>query len=157
MAKPLISPLLLENSNTGPSTSQALEGLPSRSIIDTPQMVLYMPRKSTEIKAQVARFQELEDQGPSTQRLLFQKIVKGFEDQEATLASHSYRIQSLEVQLEKARPRKRRKVRTSPNSKFVDIAKIRQAQLAAREAGSDIEDEEEADLSDSTIDYILIE
>jgi hypothetical protein len=118
---------------------------------------LYTPRKSNEIKAQVARFQELEDQGPSTQRLLFRKIVKGFEDQEATLANHSFRIQSLEVQLEKARPRKRRKVRTSPNSKFTDIAKIQQAQLAAGEARPDIEDNEEANLSDSTIDCILIE
>ena len=61
MAKPLMSPLLLENSNAGPSTLQALEGLPSRSIIDSPQVVLCTPRKSTEIKAQVARFQELED------------------------------------------------------------------------------------------------
>jgi hypothetical protein len=59
--------------------------------------------------------------------------------------------------LEKARPRKRRKVRTSPNSKFTDIAKIQQAQLAAGEARPDIEDDEEANLSDSTIDCILIE
>ncbi len=157
MAKPLMSPLLLENSNTSQSTSQALEGLPIGSIIESPQVELYTPRKSTEIKAQVARFQELADQGPSTQRLLFRKIVKGFEDQEATLANHSFRIQSLEVQLEKARPRKRRKVRTSPNSKFTDIAKIQQAQLAAGEARPDIEDNEEANLSDSTIDCILIE
>jgi hypothetical protein len=157
MAKALMSPLLLENSNTSQSTLEALEGLPIGSIIESPQVDLYTPRKSTEIKAQVARFQELEDQGPSTQRLLFRKIVKGFEDQEATLANHSFRIQSLEVQLEKARPRKRRKVRTSPNSKFTDIAKIQQAQLAAGEARPDIEDNEEANLSDSTIDCILIE
>jgi hypothetical protein len=124
MAKALMSPLLLENSNTSQSTLEALEGLPIGSIIESPQVDLYTPRKSTEIKAQVARFQELEDQGPSTQRLLFRKIVKGFEDQEATLANHSFRIQSLEVQLEKARPRKRRKVRTSPNSKFADISDI---------------------------------
>jgi hypothetical protein len=52
---------------------------------------------------------------------------------------------------------KRRKVRTSPNSKFTDIAKIQQAQLAAGEARPDIEDNEEANLSDSTIDCILIE
>ncbi len=120
-------------------------------------MVLCTPRKSTKIKAQVARFQNLENQDPSTQRLLFRKIIKGFEEQECTLADHSYRIQSLEVQLEKARPRKRMKVRTSPNSKFADIAKIQKTQLAAREARPNGEDEEEANLSDSTLDCILIE
>jgi hypothetical protein len=63
----------------------------------------------------------------------------------------------LEVQLEKARPRKRMKVRTSPNSKFVDIAMIRRTQLAAREARPKKEEEEEANESDSTLDCILIE
>jgi hypothetical protein len=48
------------------------------------------------------------------------------------------------------------KVRTSPNSKFADITKIRATQLAAREARPNIEDKEEANLSDSTLDCILI-
>jgi hypothetical protein len=62
----------------------------------------------------------------------------------------------LEVQLKKARPRKRMKVKTSPNSKFTDIAKIRRTQLTAREAIPENEDEEEANKSDSTLHYILI-
>ena len=99
----------------------------------------------------------LENSNPSTQRLLFRKIIKGFEEQESVLTDHDHRIQSLEVQLEKARPRKRMKVRTSPNSKFADIAKIRRTQLAAGEASLDKEDKEKADKSDSTLDYILIE
>ncbi len=49
------------------------------------------------------------------------------------------------------------KVRTSPNSKFADIAKIQRAQLAAGEASTTEEDEEEAILSDATMDCILIE
>ena len=88
---------------------------------------------------------------------MFRKIIKGFEEQESVLADHSYRIQSLEVQLEKARPRKRMKVRTSPNSKFADITKIRDTQLTAGEAINEDEDEEEANVSDSTLDCILIE
>jgi 4-hydroxybenzoate polyprenyltransferase len=156
MAKPLLSPLLLENSNAGKSSLQTTESLTIGPTIESPQVVLCTPRKSTEIKAQVARFQNLEDQDPSTQRLLFRKIIKGFEQQECTLANHSYRIQSLEVQLEKARPRKRMKVKTSPNSKFADIAKIQKTQLAAGEARPNGEDEEEANLSDSTLDCILI-
>jgi hypothetical protein len=47
------------------------------------------------------------------------------------------------------------KVRTSPNSKFADIAKVKRTQLAAGEARP--EDEEEANESDSTLDCISIE
>src|SRR5450432_1094457 len=157
MAKPLLSPLLLENSNSKKDTLQVTQSSNRPSVIDSLQDVLSIPRKSTEIKAQVARFQMLEDSDPLTQRLLFRKIIKGFEEQESVLADHSYRIQSLEVQLEKARPRKRMKVRTSPNSKFVDIAKIRRTQLAVGEARPEEEDEEVANESNSTLDCILIE
>ena len=88
---------------------------------------------------------------------MFRKIIKGFEGQESILADQGYKIQSLEVQLEKARPRKRIKVKTSPNSKFMDIVKIRRTQLAAGEARTEKENEEEANKSDSTLDCILIE
>jgi formate dehydrogenase maturation protein FdhE len=152
-----LSPLLLENSNSKKDTLQDTQSSNRPPAIDSPQDVLSTPRKSTEIKAQVARFQMLEEKDPLTQRLLFRKIIKGFEEQESVLADHSYRIQSLEVQLEKARPRKRMKVRTSPNSKFADIAKIRRTQLAAGEAEPEEEDEKEANESDSTLDCILIE
>ena len=99
----------------------------------------------------------LRDSNPSIQRLLFGKIIKGFEEQESVLADHDHRMQSLEVQLEKARPRKRMKVRTSPNSKFADIPKIRRTQLAAGEARPEDKDEEESNKSDSTLDCVLIE
>jgi hypothetical protein len=88
---------------------------------------------------------------------LFQKIVKRFEEQESVLANNSHRIQSLEVQLKKARPRKQIKVKTSPNSKFADIAKIRKAQLAIGESMPKNKDKKEANRSDSTLDCILIE
>jgi hypothetical protein len=39
----------------------------------------------------------LKDSNPSTQRLLFQKIIKGFKEQESVLADNGHRIQSLEV------------------------------------------------------------
>ena len=48
------------------------------------------------------------------------------------------------------------KVRTSPNSKFADINKIRKAQIEAREAGIIEDDKEEANKSDSTLDCIEI-
>ena len=157
IAKPLLSPLLLENSNSEENALQVTQSFNEPSVIDSSQVILFTPRKSTEIKAQAAKFQMFKDSDPLTQRLFIRKVIKGFEEQESVLADNSYRIQSLEVQLEKARPRKRMKVRTSPNSKFVDIAKIRKTQLVAGEASPNEEDEEEADKSDSTLDCILIE
>jgi hypothetical protein len=88
---------------------------------------------------------------------LFRKIIKRFKKQGSILTDHSHRIQSLEVQLKKARPRKRIKVRTSLNSKFTDIAKIRRTQLATGEARPEDEHKEEPNKSDSTSDCILIE
>ena len=157
MAKPLLSPLLLENSNSRRETIPFTDNVTGRSVIDSLQETLSTPRKSTEIKAQVARFQTLQTDDPSTQRLLFRKIIKGFEEQESTLVDHGYRIQSLEVQLEKARPRKRMKVKTSLNSKFADITKIRETQLAAGDPINEEKDEEEGSASDTTLDCILVE
>jgi hypothetical protein len=154
MAKPLMSPLLLENSNTGQNTLKAIESSSNSLGIDTLRTLISTPRKSTEVKAQVARFQTLDQSNSTTQRLLFRKIIKGFEEQESTLADHSYRIQSLEVQLEKARLRKRMKVKTSPNSKFADIADIRQTQIAAGEAVIKVDDKEGSNHSDYTLDCI---
>ena len=157
MAKPLISPLLLENSNASQNTPKALKSLNNGLVINAPLAILSTPRKSTELKAQVARFQTLDTSDSTTQRLLFRKILKGFEEQESTLADHSYRIQSLEVQLEKARPRKRMKVKTSPNSKFADITDIRRTQIAAGDAIIEENDEEGSNHSNSTLDCIEIE
>jgi hypothetical protein len=59
--------------------------------------------------------------------------------------------------LEKARLRKQIKVKTSLNSKFIDIVKIRRKQLVAEEAGPEDKDEEEANKSNFILDFILIE
>ena len=49
------------------------------------------------------------------------------------------------------------RVRTSPNSKFVNITDIYRAQIAAREASILVEDKEKGNKSDFTLDCILIE
>ena len=53
------------------------------------------------------------------------------------MAASERRVNQLEMQLEAARPRKRKRVRTSPNSKFVNIEAIWQAQNEAN--GAEIE------------------
>ena len=85
------------------------------------------------------------------------RLIKGFEEQESVLASRKLRIQSLEAQLEKARPKKTRRVRTSPNSKFENIQAIQQAQKEANKSKTQEIDLEEANLSYSTIDCIKVE
>ena len=80
MAKPLMSPLFLENSNTKKDTLQTSQSDSRPSRIDSLLVVLSTPRKSTEIKAQVTRYQSLGISNPSTKRLLFRKIIKGFEE-----------------------------------------------------------------------------
>jgi hypothetical protein len=82
--------------------------------------------------------------------------------QESILADHQLRIQSLEAQLEASRPQKRRKVRTSPNSKFADIKAIKKAQDKAtrvqneEEASEALEASDISSLSDSTADCIEV-
>jgi hypothetical protein len=51
MAKPLLSPLLLENSNARINTLQASQSESRPSRIDSPLVILSTPRKSIEIKA----------------------------------------------------------------------------------------------------------
>jgi 4-hydroxybenzoate polyprenyltransferase len=157
IAKPLLSPLLLENSNQEVNAPQASQSIASLLANDSLLILLSTPRKSTEIKAQVARYQDLGTKDSFTQILLFRKIVKGFKEQESTLAAQSYKIQSLEVQLEKARPRKRIKVRMSPNSKFADISSIQKTQIKASETEIEQEEEDSSNNSDSTLDCILVE
>ena len=162
MAKPLMSPLLLENSNSAKETSkQALETLNEASRVDWDvkalQIVWSIPKKSLELKTQAFEFQKLQNQDFFTQRLLFRKIVKGFEEQESVLADHQLKIQSLEARLEIAKPKKRKKVRTSSNSKFVDIEAVQKTQKEVGRADTEEEASEVASLSDSTLDCIEIE
>ena len=64
MAKPLMSPLLLENSNMAKETpKQASQSLIEGSKVDwnsgASPIVWSTPKKSTELKAQAAEFQKL--------------------------------------------------------------------------------------------------
>ena len=113
--------MLLENSNKTLEIPKDIESSTFDWTTRASQVIWSIPKKSTDIKAQTAQFQGLQEQDDFTKRLLFRKIIKGFEEQESVLANHELRIKSLEAQLEKARPKKRRRVRTSPNSKFVNI------------------------------------
>lgn len=66
-----------------------------------------------------------------TRRLLFRKIAKGINEKDYELGKAKMKIRELEERLEQLKPKKRRKVQTSPNSKFVTIRAIYKAQIAA--------------------------
>ena len=53
-------------------------------------------------------------------------------------------------------PRKRRKVRTSPNSKFVGIEAIKKAQIEAGDREIDIRDSDSTDKLSSVLSHITI-
>jgi 4-hydroxybenzoate polyprenyltransferase len=59
--------------------------------------------------------------------VLFKKIAKGLNNKNFIIAKQEYKIQALKARIVQLKPRKRRKVRTSPNSKFANIKKIYKA------------------------------
>jgi len=118
---------------------------------------LFTPRARKDIHLQIRTLATgLHNQLP-TQRLLFRKIIKGIDEKDYELGKANLRIRELEERLEQLRPKKRRKVQTSPNSKFVTTRAIREAQIAAKDRQIEhVESELERDL-DSTVSCIEVD
>jgi 4-hydroxybenzoate polyprenyltransferase len=147
MAKPLMSRLLLENSNKAKKTAPEIQQTPvftQQWAQDSSQVLWSTPRKASELRDQIQIFTKL-DMDQSTNKLLFRKITKGFDEKDSLLAAAERQVDLLERQLEAARPKKRKKVRTSPNSKFANIEAIQLAQIAANGVEIGEDDEEELD------------
>ncbi|KAK8093427.1 transposase [Apiospora hydei] len=133
MAKPLLSPHLLEN--TGYTTADPAKTGPNGS-----NKALYTPRNTArEFKEQV-RLVNLLKEYTTTQRQLFRKVRKAFDEKER-------QVEALQAQLEAVRPRKRKKVNLSPNSKFATIEDIQRTQLAVGEAENSLNEESDSDNS----------
>ena len=107
-------------------------------------MVWPTPKKTSDFKDQVQLSNKLAEHS-ATQRLLFRKIQKAFDEKNAQLATAQRQIQALEAKIESIRPRKRKKVDLSPNSKFANIEDIYQAQLAVREVESGLYEESDSE------------
>jgi hypothetical protein len=137
MTKPLMSPLLLENANGVSHTFlEAQEAQETPPVIDwvaeTSAVVWKTPLGAKDVHQSLVQFQSLGDSDSSTRRLLFRKMAKSMSIKDTQLASQGLKIKELEARLEVGRKQKRRKVDTSPNSKFVNIEAIRRAQLASQ-------------------------
>ena len=130
-----MSRLLLENSNksvvlTLKTSSQVLVLEQNQ---DCSYIIQETPKKSKDIRGQAYKIIELGDTDLSTRRVLFRKIAKGFDEKDFVITNYELRIKQLEARVEQLEPRKRRKVKTSPNSRFANIEAIKKAQIKARD------------------------
>ena len=123
VSKPLINRLLLENSNKlvdqAPKTLE-MELAPDWNV-DGSFVSWETPHKGKDIREQARQVVKLGDVDSATSRVLFRKVAKGLDEKDFVIAQHELRIKQLEARVVQLEPRKRRKVQTSPNSKFVGI------------------------------------
>jgi len=91
------------------------------------------PQKSKDIRDHARQITGFEIADPATAKVLFRKVAKGLNDKDFVIAQHKRRIKQLEARVLQLEPRKRRKVVTSPNSRFADIKAIYKAQVEARD------------------------
>jgi hypothetical protein len=159
MSKPLMNRLLLENSNQ--LATQTLEALGQQGDLEwnlnRSSIKWTTPQKSQDIRDQAYQIMALGDTDSSTRRVLFRKLTKSLDSKDYIITEQELRIKQLEARLEQLAPRKRRKVRTSPNSKFAKIRAIKQAQIEAGDRQAEAEDSDSSKKSDSTIDCIIVQ
>jgi len=160
IARPLLSPLLLENSNQRRKSTKDLgigapeEIVESSLLEETSAISFKTPERRRDIKESLTLFTRLEADN-STSRLLARKIEKGFNNQlfENTIARE--KIKALETQLEATKSRKRKKVETSPNSRFATTNQINRTrnkdEITRISSSSSPEPEEESDILDEIV------
>jgi hypothetical protein len=159
MSKPLINRLLLENSNKPNKQTPVASGkdlVPewnqTRSFIPWE-----IPLKSQDVRQWARQITGLETTDSATTRVLFRKMAKSLDDKDFLIAQHELRIKQLEARVQQLEPRKRRKVQTSPNSKFANIKAIRRSQIEARERQNVLVDSDGFASIASTLSHITIE
>lgn len=155
MAKPLLSPLLVGNTSYTTSDPAKTEPEGSSRTFCTPRnifrgsdIIWSTPRKSVEFKEQV-RVANLLEENTVTQRQLFRKVRKAFDEKDVQVAVLERQVEALQAQLETARPRKRRKVDLSPNSRFATIEDIQRTQMAVGEAEITSDEESDSEISEA--------
>ena len=83
-------------------------------------------------------------------------MAKGIDQKDFVIAQQELRIKQLESRIVQLEPRKRRKVQTSPNSKFASIEAIIRAQRAAGDWQNVSLDSEDTATIASTLSHITI-
>jgi hypothetical protein len=153
-----MSRLLLENSNNseeGSRKRKAEEPVPEWNT-DQSAFEVLTPKKLEDIREQVHMISQLGKATMPTARVLFRKVSKAVDQRDFVIAQHERRIQQLEARVQQLEPRKRRKVKTSLNSKFVGIEAIKKAQIEAGDRQIEDKDSDRTIQLSSTLSHITI-
>lgn len=118
------------------------------------------PKKAKDVRDQFRRLAQITTIYPS-QRLLFKKIIKAFEEQDVQLAALEKERESLEAELASImQARKRKRLQLSPNSKLITIKDIEDMRRAPEESGrvvgSRIAESEHAESATEDQDCIVV-
>ena len=162
MAKPLISPLLLENSNKrlNPEDQTPLIQTPISRLASQPTgtasgLEFVTPRKKKDLRGHLAKL-ATGQQSLSTRRLLFRKFEKAFEEKDFELARLGQRLQAVETRLEATAKTRRKKVVPDPNSVFANIEDIHRAQVEAGRIEDTSAEESGSESSESEASCIVV-
>ncbi len=162
IAKPLMSRLLIENSNNTakPDNQQHLPGTPAPRQTYRPTLVanpvkLRTPWKKIERRDYVDALATGLSH-PSTRRLLWRKVEKVIDEKDYQLALLGQENEALKVRLEGSTTVRRKKVVPDPNRKFVNIEQIHRAQVAVGRAEDPIDEESGSDSPEEAEDCIVV-
>ena len=165
LAKPLMSRLLLENSNQTPKKGPHSQPQPSphtpvsrisRTAVGSAIVAeIATPRKRSDLR-KLFDPETFRDLPPAAQRLAFLKLQKSWDIKTFDNAHLSQRFEAQGVELELAKPSKRKKVVPDPNSVFVDIEQIHRAQIAAGRIEEPPAEESDSERSESEASCIVV-
>jgi hypothetical protein len=159
IAKPLINRLLLENSNKAIKlslgTSENVLALKWNQ--DGSYIIYVTPQKSKDIRQHIQVITRSRGLDLPICRVLFMKMLKSLDEKYFIIAQHEHQIKQLKARGIELEPRKRRKVRTSPNSKFTSVKAIKKAQIEARNLKIEHKNSDDTINLATTLSYIEIE
>ncbi len=162
IAKPLMSRLLVENSNNAANLkdNEHLQQTPpprltSRPTLRAPRIELTTPRKKTDRRSCLDNLSTWLSH-PSTRRLLFRKFEKVFDEKDYQVAQLQQENEALKVRLEGSNTIRRKKVVPDPNERFVNIQQIRQAQAAVGRIEDTAAEESGSERSEAAEDCIVV-
>ncbi len=149
LAKPLLNPFLLENSNAnvekgknnGFQRDKTPEN-PTQQINDQSLLIWKTPKTTRDIRLQLQEISRSEKSN-ATSRLLFAKVQKSFETKDILLAEAQQKISLLNAKLEAVRPVKRKRVIPDPNELLVSKKNVYEAQENNRDCLEALNDGEE--------------
>ena len=162
IAKPLMSPLLLENSNRSinwaSSTVVSVTPVPSQTAqgsIEPPTTFISTPRHKSDLRLTLAN-PAIDLPDTSTTRILFRKVEKAMDQQAFELARLQQENRALRAQLEAVKKTKRKKVVVDPNTVFASIEQIHRAQVEVCRIEEDVEEESGSEIAVSEASCIVV-